>query len=408
MIYIKKKIKINQTETGEYTIEEIIEKYKPFIKKTSFHYLTFLKGFGNHSLHVELEDLEQLMIIGIVKAYNSYSIEYQTDYPKDAEDYNENDPIGFFPYMEKTAVGEVRKFCRDTLKTRRKDYNIQEIKLNSLNEPASSSKDDGKENELIEIVDIEDKNLYEEVENKMIVDNLLSILSEKDRKIIELYYYDNLSQDKISSTLNTSQAQVSRIIKASIKKLKQYAKEQEKREYTMAKTKSFEFNMLIEFLINGAKEYSTLDDAIKAFCNKVENVSKEDVYLSLNKRKASYENMKVLYTKEKTSTNVETISSSKTVSDNETKKKSITSYKSEDIKPKTIEEKPVMKSINLDVLKEVNIVNLTADVNDIRVEFTPKGINLYNIQLKELSEKDLIKLQENIRKVIEINNTIYK
>lgn len=386
MVYIKKKIKINQTETGEYSIEEILEKYKPFIKKTAFNFLGYLKNHGDHSLHVELEDLEQLGFLGIVKAYDNYSIEYKIENPLD--EYDENDPMGFFPYMEKMVIGEIRRFCRDTLKTRRKDYNIHEIKLNSLNDPAPSSKQGEKEVQLIDIIDVREKDYYEEIENKIYLNNLLSKLSKKDREVIELYFYNGFNQDKISNVLDISQAQVSRIIKQSINKLRKYAEYQERDEVAMirSKKKTFDFNELSTFLIDGSKKYITLDEAVKAFCNKIESASEEDVYLSLNKRRASYENIKLLYS-------------------SLDKKK--TSYK-EDIKPKTIEEKPINKTINLDVLKEVNIVNLTADVNDIRVEFTPKGINLYNLNLKELSVKDLIRLQENIQKVIEINNTIYK
>lgn len=386
MVYIKKKIKINQTEIGEYSIEEILEKYKPFVKKTAFNFLGYLKNHGDHSLHVELEDLEQLGFLGIVKAYDNYSIEYKIENPLD--EYDENDPMGFFPYMEKMVIGEIRRFCRDTLKTRRKDYNIHEIKLNSLNEPAPSSKQGEKEVQLIDIIDVREKDYYEEIENKIYLNNLLSKLSKKDREVIELYFYNGFNQDKISNVLDISQAQVSRIIKKSINKLRKYAEYQERDEVAMirSKKKTFDFNELSTFLIDGSKKYITLDEAVKAFCNKIESASEEDVYLSLNKRRASYENIKSLYS-------------------SLDKKK--TSYK-EDIKPKTIEEKPINKTINLDVLKEVNIVNLTADVNDIRVEFTPKGINLYNLNLKELSVKDLIRLQENIQKVIEINNTIYK
>lgn len=416
MVYIKKKIKINQTETGEYTIEEILEKYKPFVKKTAFNFLGYLKNHGDHSLHVELEDLEQLGFLGIVKAYDNYSIEYKIEKPLD--DYNEDDPMGFFPYMEKMVIGEIRRFCRDTLKTRRKDYNIHEIKLNSLNEPAPSSKQGEKEVQLIDIIDVGEKDYYEEIENKIYLNNLLSKLSKKDREVMELYFYNGFKQPKISNVLGISQAQVSRIIKKSIKKLRKYVEYQERYEVAMIrnKKKTFDFNELSTFLIDGSKKYITLDEAVKAFCNKIESASEEDVYLSLNKRKASYENIKSLYSSlDKKKTSYESAKSeakvitlpSSTSQPTGLYENSITSYK-EDIKPKTIEEKPINKTINLDVLKEVNIVNLTADVNDIRVEFTPKGINLYNLNLKELSVKDLIRLQENIQKVIEINNTIYK
>lgn len=393
-------MKLNQTETGEYSIEEILEKYKPFVKKTAFNFLGYLKNHGDHSLHVELEDLEQLGFLGIVKAYDNYSIEYKIKNPLD--DYNEDDPMGFFPYMEKNVIGEIARFCRDTLKTRRKDYNIHEIKLNSLNEPAPSSKQGEKEVQLIDIIDVREKDYYEEIENKIYLNNLLSKLSKKDREVMKLYFYNGFNQPKISNVLGISQAQVSRIIKKSINKLKKYAEYQERDEVAMirSKKKTFDFNELSTFLINGAKEYNTLDEAVKAFCNKVENVSEEDIYLTLNKRKASYENIKTLYKKEETHASVVTIPTIDPT--NYLKQNSVTSYKKEDIKPKTIEKEPKLNS-----LQNVKILNLAIEINGLTVQYTKDGVNLSGIK-ENLSIDDLLSLQETIKKVIEINNTIYK
>ena len=64
----------------------------------------------------------------------------------------------------------------------------------------------------------------------------------------------------------------------------------EKRGMNMPKVKAklFDFNELSTFLINGANEYNTLYEAVKSLCTKDEKVTEEDVYLTLNKRKASY------------------------------------------------------------------------------------------------------------------------
>lgn len=398
MIYIKKRIKINQYETGEYTIEEILEKYTSYVNKKSSEFLAYLKNHGNHSLHVDIEDLKQIANIGIIKAYNNYSIEF-----KNEEYKNDKTDIGFFPYMQKTVLSQLQVACRNILKTNSENYKIHEIQVSSIYEQISN--DVNNDLELVDIIESHYKDEFEEYENATLLNELLSILSEKERVIIEDYYFNNKNQIVLANELKISRSYVSSIINKALKKMKKYNDKQlilEERGMQMFRTKTFEFNALIDFLTNGVKEYSTLEDAINAFISEKlkENIriTKEDIYLSLNKRKASYLEVKKMYDNRQA---LEETIVPKAINSKVNEEKEI-------IEPKPIEEKPVSKSINLDVLKEVNIVNLTADVNDIRVEFTPKGMNLYNINLKELTVKDLEKLQANIQKVIEINNTIYK
>lgn len=230
---------------------------------------------------------------------------------------------------------------------------------------------------------MKDEDCYEQSEDKMYLDKLLSNLEEKEIEVVKHYYYSDMGQLKIGNMLNMSQAQVSRILKGSLKKLKKYA-EEEKGENVVAKVKTLDFSHLIKYLTDSVDQFDSIDKAIEKY-TELNDVLIDEIYSSLNKRKASYKTVKDLYENKVIEKPIEKV-----------------------VKPKEIKEKPIDKSINLNILNEVNIVNLTVDINDIRADFTPQGINLYNMKLKELTINDLVKLQENIQKVIEINNTIYK
>lgn len=391
-------MKLNEKESGEYTLEEILEKYSSYVYKKASEFLIYLKNYGNHSLHIDIEDLQQVANIGVIKAYNNYNIEFTSEGYED-----DNKSIGFFPYMKKTVNSQLRLLCRSILKTNSESYNIHEIQVSSLYEPAS--KEDNNDLELVDVIESTEKDRFEEYENKELLNELLSVLSLKEREVIEDYYFNDKKQHIIAKELGISRSYASRIIIKALKKMKKHNDKQlilEERGMNMPKVKAklFDFNELSTFLINGAKEYNTLDEAVKAFCNKVENVSEEDIYLTLNKRKASYENIKTLYKKEETHASVVTIPTIDPT--NYLKQNSVTSYKKEDIKPKTIEKEPKLNS-----LQNVKILNLAIEINGLTVQYTKDGVNLSGIK-ENLSIDDLLSLQETIKKVIEINNTIYK
>lgn len=66
----------------------------------------------------------------------------------------------------------------------------------------------------------DDVNFEEIIINNMLVTKLLDRLNEKERKIVNLYYFDNLSQVQISEIMNISQVHISRILKRSIIKMR--------------------------------------------------------------------------------------------------------------------------------------------------------------------------------------------
>lgn len=68
---------------------------------------------------------------------------------------------------------------------------------------------------------IEDVSLNDQLENKLILKEMLSMLNGVERQVIILRYFQEQSQQKIADTLNISQVQVSRIEKKVINRLKE-------------------------------------------------------------------------------------------------------------------------------------------------------------------------------------------
>ena len=75
--------------------------------------------------------------------------------------------------------------------------------------------------ELIEDATI---NLEEDVVNKLILEDSLSILNDRERFIIEKHYLEEVSQREISKIIGTNQAQVSRIKTKALNKIKEAIK----------------------------------------------------------------------------------------------------------------------------------------------------------------------------------------
>lgn len=81
---------------------------------------------------------------------------------------------------------------------------------------------DGQEDILI-IDSIESKEYMqdEQIINKIMIEKALRVLTDKQRKVIQLRYYKNLSQTEVGQALNISQAQISRIEKRALELMKE-------------------------------------------------------------------------------------------------------------------------------------------------------------------------------------------
>lgn len=82
--------------------------------------------------------------------------------------------------------------------------------------------EEGKEDILMsDAISDYESSIEDDVINKVIIDKALKILTEKQRKVIRLRYYKNLSQAKTGQVLNISQAQISRIEKRALKLMRE-------------------------------------------------------------------------------------------------------------------------------------------------------------------------------------------
>lgn len=64
---------------------------------------------------------------------------------------------------------------------------------------------------------------YEEVLDRKVVGQLLDRLTPRERRVVELRFFDELSQQKIAETIGTSQVHVGRILSSSLSKLRALA-----------------------------------------------------------------------------------------------------------------------------------------------------------------------------------------
>lgn len=211
----------------------LIENNAPLVKSIVKRYLN--KG-------VDYDDLYQLGCLGFLKAINNFD-----------ESFN----VKFSTYAVPMIAGEIKRFLRDdgsikvsraikginfqiqklfdqrkalnqempTIKELSKIFNIEEQEivfiLESAKKPLSLYDQIDKEGSSLEIIDrISSSNNQDDINNNIFLKDLLSTLSEKDRKIIILRYFRDKTQSEIATMLGVSQVQVSRIENKILEKLK--------------------------------------------------------------------------------------------------------------------------------------------------------------------------------------------
>ena len=195
---------------------------------------------------VEYDDLVQIGSLGLLKAiYN----------------FNESYEVKFSTYAVPLIIGEIKRFLRDDgeIKVSRLiKYNaykinkfienyqskfdneptIEEIAnnlqlsvddvilaVNSNKMPVSlyETVDDGQEKSQELIDKIPSKEGEEELVTKIYVKNLLSNLTEREKKIIVLRYFRDKTQGEVAKILGVSQVQVSRLESKILLRLKEFA-----------------------------------------------------------------------------------------------------------------------------------------------------------------------------------------
>lgn len=213
--------------------EKLFVENSPLIK-------SIIKRFRNKG--VEYDDLYQIACIGFLKAINNF---------------DESFGVKFSTYTVPMIIGEIKRFMRDdgaikvsrTLKILANKINrfIQEFQSQNSESPSveyiaqkfevspeevvfamdssrmpisifNKFEDDEEKQELIEKIPYVDNE--ESMITKIHLSNIISTLSERERKIIMLRYFRDKTQSEIAETLGVSQVQVSRLENKIIEKIR--------------------------------------------------------------------------------------------------------------------------------------------------------------------------------------------
>lgn len=195
----------------------------------------------------ETEDLYQIGAIGLIRAIDKFDFDYD---------------VKFSTYAVPLISGEIKRFLRDdgmikvsrTLKENQwkikkamevlrnqlgREATIEELSKELAMEPEeimlsmeaavevesmeqSIYAKDGKEISLKDRLTTE-KNEQEELMNRLFVQQLLDMLSDRDKQLIKLRYFENKTQTQVADLLGISQVQVSRLEKKILHRMKEFA-----------------------------------------------------------------------------------------------------------------------------------------------------------------------------------------
>lgn len=186
----------------------------------------------------DAEDLFQIGTIGLMKSIDKFDTRYQ---------------VKFSTYAVPLIAGEIKRFLRDdgmvkvsrSVKENGMKIYMAKEKLNrekngepTLQELAKEAEltvdevvlaleanaqvdsiyrsvygSDGKEILLVDQLSAQETDAEEEIMNRLLVKQLLTKLSETERRLIELRYFQNKTQTLVAKELGISQVQVSRLEK---------------------------------------------------------------------------------------------------------------------------------------------------------------------------------------------------
>ncbi len=236
---------------AESLFKKYFETHDPYIRETliSIHLslVRFLAGkFANRGEHID--DLIQVGTIGLINAIDRFDPERGTK---------------FSTYATPTIIGEIRRHFRDKAWSLKVPRHLQELNLTAnkaiealtqeLGAPPTieqiSNRIDATEEETIEAIEL--GNAYETVsldtklssenesnqarlieflgKNDVLLDNIsqygdlteaLDALDPRERSIIYLRFFSDLSQTEVAQKLNISQMHVSRLQQKALKKLR--------------------------------------------------------------------------------------------------------------------------------------------------------------------------------------------
>ena len=208
--------------------------------------LSIVQKFNNRGEN--LDDLFQIGVVGLIKSINNFDISQN---------------VQFSTYAVPMIIGEIKRFLRDST-TIRVSRSMRDIAYKVMQEKEEFLKTNNREPTIIEISEIigekvEDVvmaldsmvqplsiyetvyseggsniSLYEQIRddtdeaemltNKMTLESLLEKLTEKERNIIYKRFFLNKTQSELALEVGVSQAQISRIEKTALLKMRKRIK----------------------------------------------------------------------------------------------------------------------------------------------------------------------------------------
>jgi RNA polymerase sigma-B factor len=233
-------IKAYQLHQDEHALNHLVAHYQNLVKVLARKYS---KGKSYH------EDIYQVGMLGLLGAIRRYDEAFGRS---------------FEAFAVPTILGEIKRFLRDKTWSVHVPRRIKELgpKIKSVAEELTSKlQRSPKVVEIAEALDVSEEEVleamemgksyqalsvdhsieadaeggtvtlldivgtvesgYERINQKLVLEKVLFILSERERQIIQYTYLDNLSQKETGDKLGISQMHVSRIQRRAIKKLKE-------------------------------------------------------------------------------------------------------------------------------------------------------------------------------------------
>lgn len=204
--------------------------------------LSIVKKFNNRGENVD--DIFQIGVVGLIKAIDNFDI---------------SQDVQFSTYAVPMIIGEIKRYLRDNsafrvtrsirdlsyrisqerekyIKEKNEEPSIEEIcklvekdredvilAMESMNQPMSFNDviyNDGGDCILLMDKIKDEKNEADELTDKIATNQILSKLNDKERYIVEKRYFRDKTQTELAEELGVSQAQISRIEKNAIEKMR--------------------------------------------------------------------------------------------------------------------------------------------------------------------------------------------
>ncbi|MBP1971469.1 RNA polymerase sigma-B factor [Virgibacillus natechei] len=231
---------LQKEPTDEVIQEKIVFTYKNLVESIARKYSK------NSAIH---EDLVQVGMIGLLAAIRRYDATFGKS---------------FESFAIPTIIGEIKRFIRDKTWSVHVPRRIKELgpkinkaadELTTINQVSPSVQEiadhlEVSEEEILETMEMgksykalsvdhkveadseggtvsildlvgDDETGFNNIDQKMMLEKILPILSEREQQILQFTYFDNLSQKETGELLGISQMHVSRLQRRSLRKLRE-------------------------------------------------------------------------------------------------------------------------------------------------------------------------------------------